>query len=662
MTGRLAALLLLGALPLAGEALAQAAQQRPQRPAQAPARPAPTARPPIAIEPLAPLPAPPVQRQLTLAELGQPAGLGFDTAGQDILFPLPAGLPLQGVRLNFTAELTAPFGGRQAVEVSVNGRLLGALAFAEGATRLGFEALIPPEDAARNPAALAVRVRLVEIGAPTGAQAKLLPGSHLALPLPGTAPSLATLLAALPPRVLVVVAPGAVPAEEAAAALRIALGLAATGREVRFGTGTPPGPAAGAGGSRVWETGTVVVGAPVQGAEVRRIADVPVLLLGGAMAERSAGLLESPWRGVLGGTGLHVARQEPAPPPATLPFPALPPQEGPRAEWRLGFSMRDLPSGTAPRTLDVALHAPPGSRANAAVTLNEVVLGALPVPAEGRLRFALPIPPLLLGFDNQIRITLHREAGPGGPAQLLPESSLRLAPASMARQFLDLPPAYAAGVEVILDAPGGVAPAESLGPALWLLRRLAPPGTPIRVTLQDPTQPARPVGPFLSLTALPPEGSAPPLRLEPGRLELREVASRRVLELGGIERIWAAQIIEAAGQPGLWLRAPATPPALTTAPPLLDRGDVALIGAAGVALAWQATPLPTPPAAAFTPLSAPTAAPAPAAASPGEPSFVQRWRPVVAGLIWVIGFGLVVYAMSNPRREWRPTRRAGPVT
>lgn len=668
----LATLALLAALPIAGQALAQNAPPRPQRPAptqaqpQNQARPAPPARPPIAAEPLAPLPLAPVQRHVSLAELGYSAGLAFDGSGQELLFPLPPGLAIQGIRLSFMAELTAPFGGRQAVEVSVNGRLLGALAFAEGAARLGFEGLIPAEDVARNPAALAVRVRLVET-AGQGAQARLLPGSHLALPLPSETMSLTTLLAALPPRVLVVVAPGAVPADEAAAALRIALGLAATGREVRFGTALPLSPAA-AGGVRVWETGTVAVGvplpgAPVQGAEVRRIGDVPVLALGGSTAESSAGLLDSPWRAVLGGTGLQVSHHQPATPAARLPFPALSPVEAARAEWRVGFSMRDMPAGTVPSGLEVALHAPPGSRANASVTVNEVVLGALSVPADGRLRLALPIPSGLLAFDNQVRILLHQQNGPGGPAQLLPESSLRLSPAVGAHQFLNLPPAYAAGVEVILDAPGGVLPAESLTPALWLLRRLAPPGSPIRLTLQDPAQPARPSGAFLALTALPPEGSAPPLRFEPGRLELNEAANRRILELGGIERVWTAQLVTAAGQPGLWLRAPATPPPLTAAPPALDRGDVALIGPQGVALAWQAVPVPATATPAFIP--PPSVAP-PSASSAGPtsaaPSLVQRWRPYVAGLIWLLCVGLVVYAMANPRREWWPSRGPGSAT
>ena len=138
----------------------------------------------------------------------------------------------------------------------------------------------------------------------------------------------------------------------------------------------------------------------------------------------------------------------------------------------------------------------------------------------------------------------------------------------------------------------------------------------------------------------------------PGLLSLHEASSARVLELGGIERVWAAQLVTAGGQSGLWLRAPATPPALTGTPPALDRGDVALIGPQGVALAWQANPLPALPMSDFSAPPRPVATPAPEA----TPSLVQRWRPLVAMLVWVLGFGLVVAAFANPRREWRPAR------
>jgi len=250
--------------------LAASALAQPQ-PQQRPARPAPTRPPAIVTEPLPPIPAPrptppePVQRRVALPELGLPAGLAFDTAGREMSVKLPRELAIGGARLSFTVEVAAPYGGRQAVEVTVNGRLLGALAFTEASTRLAFEAAVPPEDLARAPEALRIGLRLVE-AAGGGARATLLPSSYIAIPLV-TPPGLGALQSMLPPRILVLVAPGAVAAADAAMALRVALALADTGRQVRIGTGTPAEPL-NVGGQRVWETGTVVIGAPVAGAEI----------------------------------------------------------------------------------------------------------------------------------------------------------------------------------------------------------------------------------------------------------------------------------------------------------------------------------------------------------------------------------------------------------
>jgi hypothetical protein len=637
---RAGALVLLALALLPGLALAQ------NRPRPAPARPpavaaeplpplppAPVAPPVVTLAPLPP-PLPPVQRRITLEEMGLPAGLVFDGAGREIGFPLPRGFVLPGARLGFVVELASAFPGRQGVEITVNGRLLGALPFEEGETRMAFEAAVTAEDLARNPAALRVGLRLVE-QPPGGARASLLAGSHLAFALPAEPPNVEALLALMPPRLLLLLPPGPVPAAEAAATLRLALALAETGRTLRLAAGPPPVPLAPI-PNRIWETGAVLLGAATAGEPVRRLGEVPVLALTWEEVPALAAALERR------GAGSAEA----------LPFASLAgslvAQEAARAAWSLGFTAHELPPGTRPEALEVALHAPPGSRATASVALNGVVLGASLLPPDGRARLLLPIPPRLPAFENRIDVTLHRQEGPGGPAQLLPESLLRLGPAGPPAEFLDLPPRFAAGLQVVLEAPGGQLPLEALEPALWLLRRMAPPGTPLRVTAQDPAQPARPAGPFLAITRLPPAGSAPWLRLEDGSVVVAETArGRPPLQPDAVERGYLAQLVSAGGQPGLWLRPPSLPVLLPAAPPALDRGDIALLDGRGVALALMlAPPPPIPPPAVLAPA-------APAAEAPR--SLVQAWRPFVAGLLWLLGVTLVVHAFRHPRQVWRPS-------
>lgn len=639
-----AALLLL---PLAAEA-----QQRPARPAP---------RPPVATQPLpapAPVPAlpPPLERQIGLDELGLEAGLAFGTAGREVAFPMPRDIPGLAARASFGFDLVAPFAGRQAVEVWANGRVLASRAFAEGETRLTIDLPIPAEDLARDGAALRLGLRLVDQAG--GALATLRADSHLALLLPdGMAHSVATLFRLLPRQTQVLTRPGPLPAAEAAAALRIGLALAGSGREVRIGSGAPPAIERGPGGQRLWTTGAVVVGLGPSGAAVLDLDGMPALALGGPQPERAAGLLDGPWRDAAAAGTLSVRdARAPDAAMAALPFAALRgatlPQEGATPGWALEFALRDLPGGGLPAAIDLAFMLSPDAagRSVATVVLNDTMLGSTALAADGPARISLPIPPALLRLDNRLVVTLQRPAA-GGLAQLLPDSLLRLAPAAAPRDFLGLPGRFAGGVEVILDAPEGGPVAEALNPVLWLLRGLVPAAAPITVSMRDGTAPPRPAGPFVAVTADPPAGSQPVLRFDAGRLTLSDRAGRPLLDLEGAQRMIAAQLVTAEGdRPGLWLRLPTLMPALPAAAPRLERGDVALLDGQGVALAWSsAAPAPEVRLAYAAAPAAPT--PAAASAAPrAERSAILVWRPYVLAVLWVLGFGLVAYAFVRPRR------------
>ncbi|MGG5808705.1 hypothetical protein [Falsiroseomonas sp. CW058] len=644
----LAALLL--ATSLAGTA---EAQQRPPQPRAAPQR---TPPPPPAIRREAPPPPavaapepppPPRERRLAIGELGFATGAAFGAEERDILLPLPRSVAGMRARLSLDLDLVAPFPARHAVEVRANGRLLDARAFPEGATRLAFDLPVPVEDLGREVDALRLTLRLVEPGGPAAGTATARPGSHLALLIPdGVVPSVEAMLRLMPARVMVLTRPGALPPAEAAAALRIALALSATGREARIAAAAAPEPARGADGARLWETGAVVVGASAQAAAVAELAGLPVLVIGGEDPEGAARLLEGPWRAAAGGAALATAGAQMPPEAAgALPFSALrgslAPQEAARAAWSLDLSTRDLPPGTRPEAVQVELNGPPGTeRAIASVLLNEVLLGSAALPPDGRLRIGFPVPERLVGLDNRISVLLHRPAA-GPPAQLLPGSAIRLGPAPPPAEFLGLPPAMAEGFELLVDAPGGVLAAEALNLPLWLLRALAPAGAPITVTPVEPGTAPRPGRAFLAATREAPAGSAPRLRLDAGRIELTDRRGERLMQVDAGSPLLAAQLLQAEGRPGIWVRSPDgrnlpfLPPA---AAPRLDRGDIALLDRQGVALAW-ATGRPALVAVAYPEARA-------------ETSPLLAWRPWVVGVLWLCGVGLVVYAFRRPRREW----------
>lgn len=667
MRHRLRCLLaLLLALSFTGGAVAQTRQERERRQqprAQQQRPPAPPPTPPrIVQEPLPPPvlaapepppppppPPPPRQRHVSLAELGQPAGAEFGTAGREFRFPLPRGVPGLAAHLALAIDLAAPFPARHAVEVRINGRLLGAQPFPEGGARLILEGELTAEELAREAETLSLHLRLVEQSGPAAATATLAPESHLALLIPdGVLPPVAAMLALMPAEARVLTRPGPLPANEAAAALRIALALAATGRAVRIEAAPAPEIVAMPGGARLWRTGAVVVGATPDAARVVELGGAPALAIGGADPEGAARLLEAPWRAL---AGLPVLATASAGPPGerggTLQFGALrgalPAQEGARAEWALDFSTRDLPAATWPSLLSLELNGPAGGHVSA--SLNGVLLGGGPVPPEGALRLSLAVPPALLALENRIAVLLQRQAA-GAPAQLLPSSALRLGPAGPPAAFAELPPAMAAGFELHLEA----MTAEALNLPLWLLRGLAPAGAPILISAVAPGSAPRPGGTFVALTREPPVGAAPLLRFDAGAIELSDRGGRNLMRIDAATPLLAAQLLASEGRHGLWLRLPEAPLpfALPAAAPRLDRGDVALLDAGGVALAWSSA-RPAAVAVAY-----------PEAARP--PSAVRAWRPWVAGLLWLGGVGIVAYAFLRPRREWevpgRPWWRA----
>ena len=556
---------LLAVLALA--AGAAEAQQRTRSPQRAPVE--------------ATLPAT-LERRVSLDEIGREGGLDAGADGAEAAFPLPQGLPGLGGRLVLNLGVLAPAPGRHAAEIRVNGRLLAVRRIEAGA-RETVEIAVPAEEMSGQ--ALRLGLRLQEAGA---ARAVLEPDSALALLVPRDAPlTPAALLRLLPREVEVVLPRGTVQPAYADAALQAALAVAETGREPRITAGQPPDPAP------PWRTGTVLVGGrEAEAAQVVRVGPFPALALG--RDARLPGVAPLPAAGL-----------------SDLPFPAAAPQDGDRPVWTFGFAARNLPPRTAPQSVDIEVAAPPG-RGTLLVLMNGTLLGS--VAAGDRTRLSAAVPAGLLRLRNTVEVRLQRAPEAAVlPAQLLPESAIRLRPHTAPVEFPDLPAFYAEGVEVLVEGLG----IESLNQALWVLRAVLPPGAPLRLTQVPPGEAPRPSGPFVALTSVAPPGRVPPLPDVAGpALALRLVR-------GDV--------------PGLWLNAPnsAGVPPLPPGAAALDGGDRAILDAQGVL---------------HRSLSAPRRGTPALAAEPAASASSLAWRQWAVGLAWIAGFGLVTFAFARPRR------------
>lgn len=214
----------------------------------------------------------------------------------------------------------------------------------------------------------------------------------------------------------------------------------------------------------------------------------------------------------------------------------------------------------------------------------------------------------------------------------------------MAAEFVDLPPLFASGLEVLIEGRGGVA-VETLNLPLWILRALVPPRAPITVVVVEPGNAPHPRGAFLAITAEPPAASAPRLRVVEGRLEPTNRGSRTPAPLLDTNSKFVAQLLEADGQPGIWLRplnAASTPNLDFAVVPRLERGDVALLDERGVTFAWAST-------------SRRVATPLARAEPIEEASTLLAWRPWMAAVLWLAGFALTAYAFARPRRAELPS-------
>jgi len=268
-----------------------------------------------------------------------------------------------------------------------------------------------------------------------------------------------------------------------------------------------------------------------------------------------------------------------------------------RGDWNITFPLAAVSAdGGMPDELVMDLAAAPGASATrpvASVFWNGILLAAKQLEATGRPeRLTARVPGYALGVANAVRVTFQRqpvsvdcnEIPQGYPVNVLPTSYVKPGAAEPDGTFIGLLPLLAGNPQLIVpdsylaDAPGnikrviGIASASGLSATRALLS-LAPAG-----------QAAKPGRPFLAMeVAL--DGAKPLVKVTDRKQLTVNGKNAPWLDISGLDHLSTAEVVSAGGQSGVLWHALGQQPGALDAPFVLNRGNVAIIGAAGP-LAW----------------------------------------------------------------------------
>jgi hypothetical protein len=258
----------------------------------------------------------------------------------------------------------------------------------------------------------------------------------------------------------------------------------------------------------------------------------------------------------------------------------------------------------------------------------------------------------MAGLNNNLRVVVQRQARGGdcltmpvgAPAQLLESSAVVTAPAAdLARDFYELAPKFRNGVEVFVERNASLDQTARLALLGAFARELAPASAPLRVRYVEPGESPRPTGSFIAMTSNPPEQANMPIRFDRGRAVVRGPDGQTIADLGRLGDTMVAQVVRTNLESGLWVR-PVNASADVVAPSSLqlDRGNVAIIDAAGVAFAFsnerdRLVEVIYPEQSTMTDLA-------------------NAYRPWIVGALWLASSLLIVVGML---RFHRPRRSSG---
>ncbi|KGD97122.1 hypothetical protein JL37_07360 [Achromobacter sp. RTa] len=307
-----------------------------------------------------------------------------------------------------------------------------------------------------------------------------------------------------------------------------------------------------------------------------------------------------------------------------------------RGDWNITFPLAAVSAdGNMPDELVMDLAAAPGASATrpvASVFWNGVLLAAKQLEATGKPeRLTARVPGYALGVANAVRVTFQRqpvsvdcnEIPQGYPVNVLPTSYVKSGSAEPDGTFVGLLPLLAGNPQLIVpdsylaDAPGNIKRVIGIASASGLS------ATRAQLSLAPAGQAAKPGRPFLAMeVAL--DGAKPLVKVTDRKQLTVDGKNAPWLDISGLDHLSTAEVVSAGGQSGVLWHALGQQPGVLDAPFVLNRGNVAIIGAAGP-LAWIDSANP----AASHPPGA------------GESAFFE-WRRYLSWSVPAISIGLLV--------------------
>lgn len=566
---------------------------------------------------------------IALADIGFKDGIRLANLGarREIFVPVPQNADLKVTDLVLHYDDLSAFKARRNLEVLVNDRTTASVALEGNGTGL---TLRVPLDGV-TPRDGFIKLAFLYSGAATpdrcidvryvGDSLTIRPATAIDLTFnPATLRDVTTIAELMPRDVTIALPERTLSTSEFAAALTVARALSATGRRAVFVTGLPEQNEASESEqpARLWTRGTIVIGSPYTGAfpaeqgtvipgtlSAIRVGGMPALLLSDASTSlRAARLLATPGMGAARGMAnvvvVDVSKSQLSGDRITfdqlgLRAPAA--DVYGRAELTAAIDVRDLPAQTrlSRLSLDV-LVAPDGAGDKAVVSLfvNGHFLTSAVAASEGPTRLEQAVPEGLVGTVANLTVVVQRRSAAGDcrfepqgyPAQILGSSTVGLSPANPAHDFADFATRWSDGVEVLIPPEAADKPQQTIALLSAVLGTLSAQTAPVSVRFAEPG--SAPSAAFLAVGSVPPQGATPRVRFDRGRVAVKDRTGQTLLDVGGFKSGAVAQLVDAGGHSGLWIKALADDGQLPAPATLkLSQGDVAFIDQSGVALAMS---------------------------------------------------------------------------
>lgn len=320
-------------------------------------------------------------------------------------------------------------------------------------------------------------------------------------------------------------------------------------------------------------------------------------------------------------------------------------------DWNTTFPLAAVSAdGQMPGELVMDVSAAPGAsstRPVASVFWNGILLAAKQLDADGRPeRLRARVPGYVLGVTNAVRVTFQRqpvsvdcnEIPQGYPVNVLPTSYVKPEKAEPDGTFVGLLPLLAGTPQVIVPDSYLASAPDNLKRLIGIASASGISTTRAELSVAAGGQAVKPTRPFLSME-VPVEGAKPMVTVT-DRKQLRVDGKNTTwLDISGLDHLSSAEVVSAGGQDGVLWHTLGQQAGMLDAPFVLNRGNIALIGAAGP-VAWIDS-------------GNPDASHPPGA---GESAFFE-WRRYISWSVPAISVGLLVllliliFAMRMSRRK-----------